>query len=113
MKTLEAIFLVMRPGHSKAFPLFSVIHINLSHMALSHDFISQSKLIPEFFFICSNYNFNVGIKHVFLCINICWALRMVLKPNLEGEGFNDPIEVKQMLVYQKTMFDCYYCIKSF
>ena len=34
-------------------------------------------------------------------------------PSLKGEGFNDPRGVKEMLVYQKTMFDCYYCIKSF
>ena len=27
---------------------------------------------------------NIGIKHFFLCINICWAL------SLKGEGFNDP-----------------------
>ena len=32
---------------------------------------------------------------------------------MEGEGFNDPRGVKQMLMYQKTMFDRYYCIKSF
>ena len=32
---------------------------------------------------------------------------------VKGEGFNDPGGVKQMLVYQKTMFDRYYCIKSF
>ena len=34
-------------------------------------------------------------------------------PSLNGEGFNDPWGVQQMLVHQKTMFDCYYCIKSF
>ena len=28
----------------------------------------------------------IGIKHVFLYINICWTPRVVLK----GEGFNDP-----------------------
>ena len=26
---------------------------------------------------------NIGIKHDFLCINICWALREVLKPEPE------------------------------
>ena len=31
---------------------------------------------------------------------------------VNGEGFNDPRGVKQMLVYQKTMFDRYYCIMS-
>ena len=44
---------------------------------------------------------NIGIKHDFLCINICWALREVLKPESE------------MLMYQKSMFDSYYCIKTF
>ena len=34
-------------------------------------------------------------------------------PSLKGEGFNYLWGVKQMLVYQKTVFDCYYCIKSF
>ena len=32
---------------------------------------------------------------------------------VKGEGFNDPRGVKQMLVYQKIMFDRYNCIKSF
>ena len=33
---------------------------------------------------------NIGIKHVFLCINICMTLRVVLKPEPERRGFNDP-----------------------
>ena len=32
---------------------------------------------------------------------------------VKGEGFNDPRGVLQMLVYQKTKFGRYYCIKSF
>ena len=28
----------------------------------------------------------IGIKHDFLCINICWALREVLKPEPERRG---------------------------
>ena len=55
----------------------------------------------------------IGIKHVFLCINICWTPRVVLKPKPERRGLNDPRGVLQMLVYQKTLFDRYYCIKSF
>ena len=31
-----------------------------------------------------------SVKHVFLCINICWNPRVVLKPQSEKEGFNDP-----------------------
>ena len=30
---------------------------------------------------------NIGIKHVFLCINICWALRGMLKREPERRGF--------------------------
>ena len=30
---------------------------------------------------------NIGIKHDFLCINICWALREVLKPEPERRVF--------------------------
>ena len=52
-------------------------------------------------------NPNIGIKHVFLCINICWTLSTVLKPEPKRWG------VKQMLVYQKTMLDHYYFLKSF
>ena len=49
----------------------------------------------------------VGIKHNFLCINICWA------PCLSGSGFNTSLGAQQTLMYQKSMFDRYYCIKSF
>ena len=86
--------------------------------------------------------YNIGIKHDFLCINICWALREVLKPeperwgvetqgvetkawkarcwnprcwnpSLKGEGFNTSRGAQQMLMYQKSMFDRYYCIQTF
>ena len=30
---------------------------------------------------------NIGIKHNFLCINICWAMKEVLKPEPERRGF--------------------------
>ena len=30
---------------------------------------------------------NIKIKHVFLCINICWTPRVVLKPKPERRGF--------------------------
>ena len=29
----------------------------------------------------------LGIKHGFLCINFCWALRKMLKPEPERRGF--------------------------
>ena len=34
-------------------------------------------------------------------------------PSLKDEGFNTSRGAQQMLMYQKSMFDCYYCIKSF
>ena len=51
-------------------------------------------------------NNDIGIKHDFLCINISCAQREVLKPEPETRG------AQQMLIYQKSMFDCYYCIKN-
>ena len=33
--------------------------------------------------------------------------------SLSGSCFNTALVVKQILMYQKTMFDRYYCIKSF
>ena len=32
-------------------------------------------------------NINIGIKHVFLCINICSTPRVLLKPQPERRGF--------------------------
>ena len=57
-------------------------------------------------------NMNIGIKHDFLCINICWAPRKVLKPEPERQGFNTSRGAQQMLMYQKSMFDRYYCMKE-
>ena len=52
---------------------------------------------------------NIGFKHVFLCINICWTLRVVLKPEPE-RGLADASVSEN---HQKTMFGHYYFIKSF
>ena len=38
-------------------------------------------------FLCKN----IGIKHDFLWIDICWTLRVVLKPEPERRGLNDLI----------------------
>ena len=56
-------------------------------------------------YLCNN---SIRIKYDFLCINICWAPREVLKPEPERRGFQH----LQMLMYQKIMFDSYYCIKK-
>ena len=47
--------------------------------------------------LCS-HTLNIGIKHAFLCINICWTLRVMLKPELEGRGFNDPRDLADVNV---------------
>ena len=39
------------------------------------------------------------IKHDFLCTNMCWASRCW--------------GAQKLVMYQKSMFDCYYCIKTF
>ena len=51
---------------------------------------------------------SIGIRHDFLCINICWAPKEV-----KGERINTSQEAQLMLMYQKSMFDCYYCIQTF
>ena len=45
-------------------------------------------------------------------INICWAPREVLNPEPERRGFQHLPRGQQMLIYQKTKFDRYYCIKK-
>ena len=47
----------------------------------------------------------IGVKYDFLCINICLAETWARK------GFNTSRGAQQMLMYQKNMFDRYYCIK--
>ena len=55
----------------------------------------------------------IRIEHDFLCIKICWTPREVLKPEQKGEGCNTSRGAQQILMYQKSMFDRYYCIKTF
>ena len=45
---------------------------------------------------------NIGIKHAFLCINICWAPREVLKPG--PETFCRSKTLEKMLL--KVLFSC-------
>ena len=42
----------------------------------------------------------------------CWNPRC-WNPSLKGEGFNTSRGAQQMLMYQKSMFDRYYCIQTF
>ena len=37
--------------------------------------------------LCIFFTYIVGIKHGFLCINICWAPREMLNPEPERRGF--------------------------
>ena len=43
----------------------------------------------------------IGIKHGFLCINICWAPREALKPEPERRGFQPSRGAQEMLMHQK------------
>ena len=54
--------------------------------------------------LLQSYNVNIGIKHDYLCINVCWAPREVVLQHLRG--------AQQMLMYQESMFDIYF-IKHF
>ena len=71
--------------------------------------------LPKTGFLSSRpkYILPFHLIHDFLCIVICWALLVVLKPSLKCEGINSSGGTRQMLMYQKNMFDCYYCINSF
>ena len=53
-----------------------------------------------------------GIKHDFPFINICKVPREVLKTEGEARGFQPSRGTLQMLMNDKIMFDCYYCINS-
>ena len=54
--------------------------------------------------------YNIGIKHVFLYINIRQVPREVLKTEAGGRGFQHL--PRDLLMHWKTMFDRYYCIKT-
>ena len=41
---------------------------------------------------------NIGIKYDFLCINICWAPKVVLKPESVKQGFREPPGAYKMLM---------------
>ena len=43
---------------------------------------------------------DIGIKHDFLCINICWALRVVLKPRAWKSRVLTTPRDQQMFIYQ-------------
>ena len=55
---------------------------------------------------------NRGIKHDFPFINICKVPREVLKTEGEARGFQPSRGTLRMLMNDKIMFDCYYCINS-
>ena len=48
---------------------------------------------------------NIGIKHVFPCINICWV------PRESALGFQHRPRNRENVNARKNMFDRYYCIK--
>ena len=58
-----------------------------------------------------NYINNIGIKHVFPCINIRWVPREMLKTEGAARGFQHRTRNSANVNARKNMFDRYYCIK--
>ena len=56
--------------------------------------------------------YNRGIKHDFPFINIRNVPREALKTEGEARGFQPSRGTLRMLMNDKFMFDCYYCISS-
>ena len=56
--------------------------------------------------------FNRGITHDFPLINIRKVPREVLKTEGEARGFQPSRGTLRMLMNDKIMFDCYYCMNS-
>ena len=54
---------------------------------------------------------NIGIKHVFPCINTSWVPREVLKTEGAAQGFQHRPGNPANVNARKNMFDRYYCIK--
>ena len=53
---------------------------------------------------------NIGMKHVFGCINIRWVPRKVLKPEGGARGFQHLPRNTANVNARKTLFGHYYCI---
>ena len=77
------------------------IHVNIMNKNEIKKFIQISSVV------CLDYH--IHNKDDFLCINICWAPKKVLKPEQKGKGFNTSRGAQQILM----LFDRYYCIKTF
>ena len=62
----------------------------------------------------TGHTFIIGIKHVFLCINIRQVPWEVLKTEAEGRGFqHHPRHLANVnALKKKNMFNRYYCIKT-
>ena len=57
----------------------------LNKSVMLGNYLQQTTAFSDAFFLGA-----FRVKHVFLCINICWTLMVVLKPEPESECFNDP-----------------------
>ena len=55
---------------------------------------------------------NIGIKPVFLCINIRWVPREVSKTEGAAQEFQHRPRNPANVNARKNMFDRYYCIKA-
>ena len=74
--------------------------------------IEEEKSMLSAALVTGTFKVNIGTKHGFSCINIRQVPWEMLRPEAEGRGFQHLPRTWQMLMHWKTMFDCYYCIKT-
>ena len=68
----------------KAIILYPKVSIPVAHR-IDKDNCIQSQFCAIFLRTLKIFkSFNIGIKHGFLCVNICWAPREMLKPEPES-----------------------------
>ena len=89
--------------------VWSTRHRQAPHILVTNGLLSRwrSDLFRGLFI-----GLNRGIKHDFPFINICKVPREVLKTEGEARGFQPSRGTLRMLMNDKIMFDCYYCINS-
>ena len=87
-----------------------LLHAQVCLLYLSYIWVFSHIKVPYTrSFSCTT--FTIGIKHDFLCINICWAPRD--EGGVETRAWTPPEGPNRCYMYQKIMFDRYYCIKHF
>ena len=91
---------------------FAVINLVSRDKALLHEIKLYHYDNMSMQYTCCTANFNRGIKHDFLFINIRKVPREVLKTEGEARDFQPSRGTLQMLWNDKILFDRCYCINS-